>query len=208
MTVLSAQSIRSRSKRSHRPLIAPFVEAYEHPSGKSGGLSSASYDVHSAQDILLWPWWCGPWAKRLASTIERFDIDRDLVVLVLNKSTTAREWTDASWSTLVDPGWSPTEPGGPNHLTLEIANFSWWFRFIGRGEPAAQLLFMKLDEPTDQPYTAKKYSGQPDRPVGPIRRGAEKLIWRIARPFIGRRRFVPPALTSQPGDDPFSDGAA
>jgi len=142
--ILSAQTIRRLcigvgSIRS--PLISPFVER-SRVGGMSYGLSSAGYDIRIAETI-----WIMPKTYRLASTVERFCIPDDLVYQVVDKSSWARRGLSA-FNTVAEPGWCGT-------LTLELFNASWLPKRIKAGTPIAQILFMELDEATEQPYCGK-----------------------------------------------------
>jgi dCTP deaminase len=143
--ILSAQSIRRRVG-----MIEPFHERTVHR-GMSYGLSHAGYDIRVLQTIVLRP---GGFA--LASSIERFSIPSDLCAMVKDKSTWARRGL-ALQNTIAEPGWS-------GFLTLELSNHSDQTIQILTGDPIAQMVFMRLDEPTESPY-AGKYQGQPNKPV-------------------------------------------
>lgn len=163
MTILSAQSIRKRA--APKPsgwggewptqMIQPFTERDVSPSGMSYGLSSAGYDVRIAQGFTLMPGEC-----RLASTIERFDIPHDLMPEIKDKSTWARRFLTLQ-NTTAEPGWR-------GHLTLELINHSPLAIDIAAGDPIAQIIFHRLDYPTEQPYIGK-YQDQIAEPV-PSRR--------------------------------------
>lgn len=154
MTVLSAQSIRARVG-----MIEPFAErTIEH--GVSYGLSPSGYDIRIRQAVRLWP---GDFV--LASTVERFCIPDDLMAICHDKSTWARMGLSV-FNTVLESGWS-------GHLTLELS--------LSRGatEPVkipsgaaiGQLVFHRLDAPTEQPYRGK-YQGQADAPVPAIMQAA------------------------------------
>jgi dCTP deaminase len=154
--ILSAQSIRRRCLEYTPPLIVPFCERTESPSGLTFGLGPASYDVRIDQDTIIPK---PPHGAIRASTIECFNVHNDLAGLVKGKSTWARLGLSV-FNTLIDPGWIPTEPHKlGNYLTLELANHSDVEIRIARGEPIAQIVFELLDQPTEQPY-AGKYQNQ------------------------------------------------
>lgn len=166
MTILSAQSIRAA-----RPL-APLVEA-QMAFGLTFGLGPASYDVRIAEVIVLPP---GGFA--LASTMERFKMPDDIAASVKDKSTWARRGL-AVQNTWIDPGWE-------GYLTLELSNHHpmpvrpFWQRNIDAweelvaartltitaGMPIAQIVFERLDQPTELPYRGK-YQHQQMGPVQP-----------------------------------------
>ena len=140
MTVLSAQDIRRRSG-----MISPFCErGVEH--GRSYGLSCCGYDVRIAEEVWLWPLY-----GRLASTIERFAMPDDVMARVADKSTNARKFVFVQ-NTIIEPGWA-------GYLTLELTRVLPWPILIKRGTPIAQIIFEKLEEPTERPYVGK-YQGQ------------------------------------------------
>lgn len=88
--ILSAHTIRELCV-SDKPLLEPFIEETQHECGTSAGLSLAGYDLRTAQDICL-----EPGESTLVSTIERFDMPLNLVGIIFDKSTYAREFIKAS----------------------------------------------------------------------------------------------------------------
>lgn len=143
--ILPAQAIRKL-----RP-VNPFVSAKTVQNGMSYGCSSAGYDIRVDQSIIMWPL-----RFVLASSLEWFDLPNDLLGIVVDKSTWARRGISTQ-NTVIEPGWS-------GHLTLELSNHSWRFHRIRSGDPIAQIIFIRLEEPTDTPYNGK-YQHQPRRPV-------------------------------------------
>ena len=135
MTVMSAQSIRRRG------IFTPFHERST-ANGMTFGLSSCGYDVRIAEYVHL-----EPGGFVLASTIEHFDIPRDLVAMVKDKSTWARRGICVQ-NTCAEPNWR-------GHLTLEITNHSREPIDIEAGSPIAQIILELLDEPTEQPYRGR-----------------------------------------------------
>jgi deoxycytidine triphosphate deaminase len=81
--ILPAQEIRRRSA-SPAPMIWPFVER-DVVRGMSFGLSAASYDIRIAESMTVHP---GEFV--LASTIERFCIPDDVLIVAHDKSSWAR----------------------------------------------------------------------------------------------------------------------
>lgn len=142
--ILSAQSLRRI-----RP-VTPFVDRGV-IRGRSYGLSSAGYDIRIKQGRVLDP---GDFA--LASSIERFDMPADIAALVKDKSSWARLGLSV-FNTVIEPGWW-------GYLTLELKNQGPERIVIRPGDPIAQILFHRLDEPTNAPYSGK-YQGQEDEPV-------------------------------------------
>lgn len=145
--ILSAQSIRERCVSpllaiiGRKPLISPFFERAK-SMGRTFGLSSCGYDVRLAQGIWLWPFW-----GRLGSIIEHIDMPDDLCAEVKDKSTNARLFILVQ-NTVIEPGWN-------GYLTVELTRMLPWPIWIRRGTPIAQLVFKKLDQPTDQSYSGK-----------------------------------------------------
>lgn len=137
-------------------LITPFRDRYvEH--GMSGGLGCAGYDIAIDQDLWLWPG-----AYRLASSVERFRLPDDMLMMVVDKSTWARRGVTVQ-HTCAEPGWT-------GYLTLEIANHGWRLVRIRRGMPMAQAVFHRIEAPTDRPYRGK-YQGQRRGPVPAMMEG-------------------------------------
>lgn len=193
MTVLSAQSIRGycvyknwlpssiatatgkydNSRYEVVPytnaMITPFVERGI-SRGRSYGLSSAGYDIRigrvSSEVIDPNDWDNGhgfrmmPGDFVLASSIERIKMPNDLMCIVHDKSSWAREGL-AIQNTVLEPGWE-------GYITLELSFHRPRHNIIiHKGDPIAQLIFHKLDQPTTQPYKGK-YQNQEDRPVEAI----------------------------------------
>lgn len=137
--IFPAQQIRKRH------MIEPFHERTVH-NGMTFGLGPAGYDVRIAQSVSL-----RPGNFLLASTIERFDIPRDVTAFVLDKSSWARKGLSL-FNTVLEPGWQ-------GYLTLELVNHGYSAIDIARGSPIAQIMFQWLAEETEQPY-AGKYQDQ------------------------------------------------
>lgn len=147
--ILSAQSIRTRVQQTRDLIIRPFCESSKF-NGRSYGLSHCGYDVRLAQNLIVWPFW-----GRLGSIIEYLNIPNDLCVEVKDKSTNARLFILVQ-NTIIEPGWR-------GYLTLEITRFKPWPVFLRKGTPIAQLVFKRLDEPTNCPYVGK-YQNQNMQP--------------------------------------------
>lgn len=121
------------------------------PGGVSHGLSEAGYDLTIAQSMWLFP----GRRFRLASTVERFTMPRDLVAIIHDKSTWARRGLSVQ-NTVAEPGWS-------GWLTLELIYYGWRPLFIPKGAGIAQAIFHRLEHPAD--YGNGKYQHQENRPV-------------------------------------------
>jgi dCTP deaminase len=153
--ILPAQSIRKL-----KPIL-PFVERTVH-NGMSYGLSHAGYDVRIAETVMLMP---GDFC--LASTIEEFSMPNDLVAFVHDKSSWARRGLSL-FNTVIEPGWQ-------GFLTLELVNHSDQKLFVAVGDPIAQIIFMRMEEPAEKPYTGK-YQNQQRGPQQAIHEWDAKQI--------------------------------
>ena len=142
--ILPAQKIRMI-----KPIV-PFEERTVHESGMSWGLSHAGYDVRIAEDLTLLP---GSFA--LGSTVEKFQMPSDVLAMVHDKSSWARQGLSL-FNTVIEPGWY-------GYLTLELVNHSNNVLRIKSGQPIAQIVFMRLTEPTESPYSGK-YQNQESGP--------------------------------------------
>lgn len=148
--ILPAQTIRWYAASVEHPLISPFNERTE-LNGMTFGLSSAGYDVRIAEDIRLWP---GYKTFCLASTIERFIMPNNILARVCDKSSWARQGL-AVQNTVIEPGWE-------GYLTLELTFHNLYGSiYIEAGSPIAQIIFERLEAPTDQPYTGKYQNQEP-----------------------------------------------
>lgn len=133
--IIPAQEIRRRG------IFSPFHERTV-VRGRSFGVSSAGYDVRIAESLVLQP---GEFS--LASTVERFDMPNDLLGIVHDKSTWARQGL-ALQNTVIEPSWR-------GWLTLELTNHGREILVIEAGDPIAQIVLHLLSEPTEQEYVGK-----------------------------------------------------
>jgi len=133
--ILSAQTIR-RAK-----LIAD-IQGRTVSHGLTFGLGPAGYDIRIAEDLILWP---GRFV--LASAMEYFQMPKDVLGVVHDKSTWARRGV-ALQNTVIEPGWC-------GFLTLEITMHRFKFIRLRAGMPIAQVVFHLLDEITENPYQGK-----------------------------------------------------
>lgn len=163
MSGLPAQSILAA-----RPL-APICDRTRHL-GVTYGLGPAGYDIRISEDRWVWP---GRFF--LASAVEFFMMPADLRAVVHDKSTWIRCGLHVH-NTVIEPSWT-------GYLTLELKKSSWrrpkkrdgwdWLRClwpvfrIRGGTGIAQVLFERLEAPTDLPYEGK-YQGQMSGPVEAI----------------------------------------
>jgi dCTP deaminase len=131
-------------------MLVPFSERGVQ-NGRSYGLSVAGYDIRIKDGLRLYP---GEF--QLASSVERFKMPTDILGLVKDKSSWARQGISV-FNTVIEPGWE-------GWLTLELVNNSKNEVLIKDGDPIAQVIFQKLDHPAEKPYEGK-YHMQEDRPV-------------------------------------------
>ena len=129
--------------------------------GVSFGLSEAGYDIRIKQSVWFRPdggvvvddkYQDGNFT--LASAIEEFQMPQNLVGIVHDKSTWARQGLSI-YNTVVEPGWR-------GHLTLELAYHGRDGLHIPAGAGIAQVIFHQTLMLAQ--YDGK-YQNQPDRPV-------------------------------------------
>lgn len=134
--------------------MSPMVESKTVSHGVSHGLSVAGYDLRIRQSVHLHP------LNRfmLASTVEAFHMPPNLVGLVKDKSTWARQGLSV-FNTVVEPGWIGEA------LTLELVYHGDGELRIPAGAGIAQILFEQIAEPAQY---AGKYQHQAARPVAAI----------------------------------------
>ena len=135
--------------------------------GASYGLGEAGYDIRIKQEVMFKPMTMGPevWIDGqleygrfcLASAIEEFDMPADLVGVVHDKSTWARQGLSV-FNTVIEPGFK----GG---LTLELVFHGNKELIIPAGSGIAQVIFSTLAH--DARYSGK-YQGQSTDPVPAI----------------------------------------
>ena len=133
--ILPSQSIRKAQP------ISPLVERSV-SNGMTYGLGPAGYDVRIAEDVRLIPL-----GFSLASTMEKFIMPNDVIAFVHDKSTWARKGLSL-FNTVIEPGWE-------GYLTLELMNNSPSEIIIDAGTPIAQIIFMRLEEATENPYAGR-----------------------------------------------------
>ena len=133
--ILAGQQIRKIEP------LRPFHERTVR-GGMSFGLSHAGYDVRIAETM-----WLMPGMFSLASTVEEFFMPNDLVAFVHDKSSWARRGLSL-FNTVIEPGWH-------GFLTLELVNHSSDHIRLISGDPIAQIVFMRMEEPAEKPYTGK-----------------------------------------------------
>lgn len=186
MTILSAQTIRHRVAETEwddrypglgslRFNIKPFSEAKQ-ACGMSYGLSGCGYDIRvgmiqnpcenarAAQKPELQSLLVRPGEFVLMASLEYFEIPNDICAIVHDKSTLARQGL-ALQNTVLEPGWK-------GYITLELSHHGTKPQRILVGQPIAQVVFHKLDQPTELPYVGK-YQDQGREPTPAILLGEE-----------------------------------
>lgn len=133
--------------------------------GVSWGLSEAGYDIRIKQDIVfdingLWIDGVRSYANfTIASAIEEFQMPENLVGIVHDKSTWARQGLSV-FNTVIENGWC-------GWLTLELLYHGRDGLHIPAGAGIAQVIFHQTMMLAS--YDGK-YMNQPDRPVEAISR--------------------------------------
>lgn len=97
----------------------------------------------------------------LASSVERFQVPRNVWVEFRNKSTHARRFLDATIGTDGEPDWR-------GYLTIECVFHGLEPLVIQAGSGILKAVFHEIAEPAS--YGGGKYQDQPDRPVMAITR--------------------------------------
>ena len=145
--------IRNGKKLYRDMPVQPMFDSKIKQHGVSHGLSEAGYDIRIKQAVTLHPF------KRfaLASTIEHFHMPKDLVAIVHDKSTWARQGLSV-FNTVIEPGFF----GG---LTLELVYHGWRPLRIPSGVGIAQVIFHEIESKAS--YNGK-YQNQSSDPVRAI----------------------------------------
>lgn len=135
--------------------IVDMLESKERLHGVSYGLAEAGYDIRLAETILFTHkdgydsvTRDGTTSKGrfiLASSMEEFDIPENLVGVVHDKSTHARQGLSV-FNTVLEPGWKGV-------LTLELVHHGQDDLLLPAGCGIAQILFSQIAEP-------RAYSGK------------------------------------------------
>lgn len=140
--------------------------------GVSYGLAEVGYDIRLKQDVRFKPiqrlggrmgFHCwqdefnhseGVGRFVIASAIEEFDMPKDLMAIVHDKSTWARRGLSV-FNTVIEPGWR-------GFLTLELVYHGQGELYIPSGSGIAQVVFHKL---ASHASYQGKYQDQADEPV-------------------------------------------
>lgn len=149
--------------------IVDMLHTKERLYGVSHGLGEAGYDIRIKQNVHFQPANAvsppgvfvdgeyNPGTFCIASAIEEFDMPKDLVGIVHDKSTWARRGLSV-FNTVIEPGWR-------GFLTLELVYHGYQELFIPAGAGIAQVIFHRTAESAS--YDGK-YQNQADKPVGAI----------------------------------------
>ena len=150
----------------YRAPIKGMINEKRREHGVSWGLSEAGYDIRIKQDIFFDTpdVWVGGMQIHnsnfcLASAIEEFQMPTNLVGIVHDKSTWARQGLSV-FNTVIENGWC-------GFLTLELVHHGNGGLHIPAGAGIAQVVFHETSRIAS--YDGK-YQNQPDRPVEAIAR--------------------------------------
>lgn len=151
MTIINGQSLLRAAP------LSPMIAMKERAHGVSHGLTEAGYDLRIRQSVTLSP------ENRftLASTVERFQMPANLVGIVHDKSTWARQALSV-FNTVIEPGWHG------DALTLELVYHGNGELHIPEEAGIAQVLFHRIEEPAQ--YSGK-YQWQSAEPTPAIMEG-------------------------------------
>jgi dCTP deaminase len=150
--ILPAQTIRQLCVQNR--MITPFEMRTEvmlsDGTKATYGLGPAGYDIRLDQAVHL-----EPGQFHLASSMEHFEMPNDVIAQVCDKSSWARRGL-AVQNTIIEPGWQ-------GYLTIELTyhrtptypNEYIPTLWLPQGTPIAQIVFMRMEAPTEQPYAGK-----------------------------------------------------
>lgn len=134
--ILPAQTIRALR------ILDPCCERAS-LNGVTHGLGPAGYDLRIASEIALYPG-----GSVMVDAVERFMMPADVIGFMFSKSTWARVHVETA-GTVIEPGWRGV-------LRLEINMHAGREPIsIPAGTGIAQVIFMRLEEPTEQPYEGR-----------------------------------------------------
>lgn len=135
----------------YKPL-KPLILIKTQFNGVSHGLSEAGYDIRIKQSM-----WLHPFRRfRLASSFEHFDMPKNMIGIVHDKSTWARRGLSV-FNTVIEPDWK-------GFLTLELVYHGIKPLHIRSGSGIAQVIFHQIQ--SEASYGDGKYQNQADEPVG------------------------------------------
>lgn len=167
MSVLSGETL-TRMAIKGSPIVTPFVFEKTIFNGMSYGCSVAGYDIRIKEEVK----WDTVLLKsesgfhhrvvispfRLASSVERFKLPKNVMGFVHDKSSGARKGLSL-FNTVIEPGWE-------GYLTIEMLYVGSENLIIPAGSPIAQIIFMYTDQTTEG--YAGKYQNQAPGPVEAI----------------------------------------
>jgi len=133
--------------------LDPMIYEKRKEKGMSWGLSEAGYDIRIKDEVVLTRWM----RFSIASSMERFTMPDNLLGVVHDKSTWARQGLSV-FNTVLEPAWE-------GWLTLELVYHGRDRLRIEAGSPIAQVLFHEVKHPA---HYSGKYQNQPDEPVEAI----------------------------------------
>jgi dCTP deaminase len=148
--------LRGASIKKHIPIDPAVWEKTRHESGMTYGLSEAGYDIrltdnHESSEAKI-----DHGRMVLVASLEHFQIPKNVIAFVHDKSTLARLGL-AVQNTVLEPGWI-------GHITLELSfHGNGAFFQLYRGMPIAQVCFHWLDGDAE-PYNGR-YQDQAEEPV-------------------------------------------
>lgn len=140
--ILSAQTIKFLK------LVNPLQERTV-IRGRSSGLSLSGVDITINETFYL-----EPGEFKLASSIEQFNMTKDVMGFVKDKSSWARRGLSV-FNTVIEPGWT-------GYLTIELVNHGYERLRMTQGDPIAQVVFQYINAETGG-YRGK-YQGQETGP--------------------------------------------
>ncbi len=140
--ILPAQTIRELA------ILSPCCERTQF-NGVSYGLGPAGYDLRTAADIQLWPN-----SSCKVDAIEKFHMPDDVMGFLYSKSTWARLHIEHA-GTAIEPGWR-----GILRLELNMHGGAEPV-IIKAGTGIVQVVFFRLESPTENPYDGKYQDQKP-----------------------------------------------
>ena len=133
--------------------IEGMRETKERAHGVSFGLSEGGYDIRTKHRLVFG----ADNIFQLSSSIEKFTMPENLLAIVHDKSTWARQGLSV-FNTVIEPGWH-------GYLTIELVYHGNKELIVPAGAGIAQVIFHQIAERSA--YDGK-YQNQPDHPVEAI----------------------------------------
>lgn len=163
--------VNGKSLLEYEPIkgMSPVKTAF---GGVTYGLSEAGYDIRLKQSLIFSMTNMGPHILKdndlvagrfiIASAIEEFDMPSNLVGIVHDKSSWARQGVSV-FNTVIEPGWR-------GFLTLEIVFHGSREVIIPAGAGIAQVIF---HETLEHRHYQGRYQDQEDKPIPAIPSGSD-----------------------------------